>query len=189
MTFWIPLSLVTFAKPSATPPGSLVFVPPYSNRSVEPSPAMRFDAHDDDGTVFEFLLWLRGGPWGPDKAQRTVTKCQDFHSNDASVPALVPGPRTRIEVDIDFDGPSVDDTSWHRANGLVASGEFGARIVGLDHFEHRAIAYPIDVSTWKYDPRANRQPATHWYQSWRIRVLNDESEAVGTIPFELPRSE
>lgn len=186
---WIPTSVLNFSKPTEAPPGSLVFVASYSSSRPSLSPALRFDLVNDDGSVAEWLLWLRGGPWGPDKAQRTATKCKDFHANDEVVPTLIATDSLKIGIEIDFTSRLADDVSWHRANGLLAGGEFGVRIVAIDHFQHSSNAIPVCTSSWRYDPKVLRCRVNSWYPHWRVRVTSGDDKTLAAIPFELPSIE
>jgi hypothetical protein len=182
---WIPTSLLKLQKPATLPAGSLVFVPPYSGKRTL-SPAIRFDVINDDKSNSEWLFWLRGVPWGPDPIQRTASKCRDYHSDDVAVPAIVPSEAIKISVEIDLNAPSLEGLSWRRANGCVACGDFGVRIVGFEQSQHTGNSLPIDATAWRCDPEAQRHRILNWYQDWRVTVSNGGPEPVAKIPFELP---
>jgi hypothetical protein len=181
---WLPTSIMTFATPETLPGGSLVFVPPHGKAA--PSPALRFDQKDDDGKIWQWLLWLQGAPWGADKTQRTATRCRDFHANDEAVPAIVPGPSVRLDVEIDMRTDAIEDLSWYHANGVIACSEFGVRVAAREHSDHRSNSVPIDPITWLYDPEAQRQRVSRWYPRWRVRVWNGVNQTYSIIQFKLP---
>lgn len=181
---WLPTSNLTVARAEEFPAGSLVFYRPQRGDRDAPAPAIRFDLRGEDGSIYPWLFWLQGGPWGADPMQRTATICRDIYDSDKRMPGVKPSESVRFDIELGMHTTGSEDGSWSRALGAIASTTSGFKIAAVE-FTRSHCPVPINIDTWMHDPAALQGPVDAWYQDWQIRI-SDGKERTFLVIKHLP---
>ncbi len=176
---WLDTSALTIAIPSKHAAGSVLF---FSNTRLQPSPyavALRIDNVEEDGDLVESLMWLVGDPWNQGGLSGCIDGCRDHHLNEKQVLGLSPKDfRTRIELGISAPVTDGSELGWSNGVGLVATGQFGFRLVGG---VKRQFGQPfprlVDPDNWTSHDKflASRPVAREWIRDWRIALRKPDT--------------